>query len=132
MSTSPRTPRRRRRFSVDFKRARVKDFESGTFSVAQIGRLYTIRPEVLYRWIKQYSSLPPQNAIIVEVPNSQSAKLAAFEKRIAMLERALGNKQLQLEVAEAKLDILAEQGVNVKKKASSTKPSSGSVKSTDK
>ena len=130
MSTSPRTPRRRRRYSVDFKRARVNDFESGTFSVAQIGRLYSIRPAVLYRWIKQYSSLPPQNAIIVEVPNSQSAQLAAYEKRIAMLERALGNKQLELELSQAKLAILAEEGVNVQKKVSSTKPSAGSVKTT--
>lgn len=132
MSTSPRSPRRSRRFSVDFKRARVKDFESGTFSVAQIGRLYSIRTEVLYRWIKQYSLLPPKNAIIVEVPNSQAAKLEALEKRNALLERALGHKQIQLELAEAKLAILAEQGVEVKKKASITKPSSGSAKITDK
>lgn len=132
MSTSPRSPRRRRRFSVDFKRARVKDFESRTFSVAQIGRLYSIQEAVLYRWIKQYSSLPPQNAIIVEVPNSQAAKLEALEKRNALLERSLGNKQIQLELAEAKLAILAEQGIEVKKKASTTKPSSGSAKTTAK
>lgn len=132
MSTSPRSPRRRRRFAVDFKRARVKDFESGTFSVAQIGRLYGIQEAVLYRWIKQYTLLPPQNAIIVEIPNSQAAKLEALEKRNALLERALGNKQIQLDVAEAKLAILAEQGIEIKKKTSSTKPPSGSAKTTEK
>ena len=132
MSTSPRSLRRRRRFSVDFKRARVKDFESGTFSVAQIGRLYSIREAILYRWIKQYTLLPLQNAIIVEVPNSQSAKLEALEKRNALLERALGNKQIQLELAEAKLAILAEQGIEVKKKASTTEPSFRSAQTTDK
>jgi transposase len=132
MSSSPRSVNRHRRYSIDFKRARVKDFESGIFSVAQIGRLYKIQSSVLYRWLKQYSTLPHQTAIIVEVPNSQTAKVKALEDRVALLERALGNKQLELELSQAKLTILAEQGVNVKKKASSTKPSSESAKTNQK
>ena len=41
--------RPRRRFSLDFKRARVRDLESGTCLVSQMGRLYAIRTTVRYR-----------------------------------------------------------------------------------
>ncbi len=128
MSTSPYRTRRSRRYSADFKRARVKDFESGTFSVAQMSRLYEIADAVLYRWIKKYSTLPAQNAVVVEIPNSQMAKVKALEERVALLERTLGNKQLELDLANAKLALLAEDGVDVEKKVCSIAPSSSSVK----
>lgn len=120
MSYSPRRPRRHRRYSDDFRRARVKDFESGTFSVAQISRLYNIAETVLYRWIKKYTTLPQQNAVIMEVPNSQTAKVKALEERLALLERKLGQKQIELDFANAKLEILEEDGIDVKKKLSSS------------
>lgn len=128
MASSPRKLRTRRRYSLHFKRARVKDFESGTFTVPQMSRLYRIHPSVLYCWMKRYSSLPTPNAIIVEVPNSQTAKVKALEKRLALLERALGNKQLELDLANAKLALLAEDGIDVEKKVSSIEPSSESAK----
>lgn len=132
MSTFPHRLKRHRRYSTDFKRARVKDFESGTFSVAQMSRLYTVNSASLYKWIKKYSSLPPQNAIIMEVPNSQTAKLKALEERVALMERALGKKQIELDFANAKLTLLAEDGIDVKKKVSSIEASSGPVKTDQK
>lgn len=83
---------------------------------------------MIYRWIKKYTSLPAQNAVIVEVPDSQFAKVKALEERLALLERALGNKQLELDLANEKLAILAEQGIDVEKKASTTNPSSDCAK----
>jgi transposase-like protein len=128
MSYSPRRPQRRRRYSDDFKRARVKDFESGTFSVAQMSRLYKVGQTVLYRWIKKYTTLPQQNAVIMEVPNSQAAKVKALEERLALLERKLGQKQIELDFANAKLEILEEDGIDVKKKLSSSALLKESVK----
>ena len=129
MSTSLRTIRRRRRYGTDFKRARVNDFESGSFSVSQLSRLYGVAETVIYRWIKKYSTLPQENAVVVEIPDSQMAKVKVLEDRIALLERALGNKQLALDLAVAKLALLAQQGIDVEKKVCSTKPLPKSVKS---
>ena len=125
MSTSPRTTRNHRRYSSEFKRARVRDFENGTFSVAQLSRLYSINRTSLYNWIEKFSTLPKATAIIMEVPNSQTHRIERLEKRLAAAEQALGQKQLQLELANAKLAILEEQGVDVKKKVFSMKPSNG-------
>lgn len=128
MSYSPRPPQCRRRYSDDSKRARVKDFESGTFSVAQMSRLYKVAETILYCWIKKYTTLPDQNAVIMEVPNSQSAKVKALEERLALLERKLGQKQIELDFANAKLEILEEDGIDVKKKLSSSALLKESVK----
>ncbi|WP_116109421.1 transposase [Lewinella sp. IMCC34191] len=121
--------RPRRRFSLDFKRARVRDFESGTFSVSQMSRLYDIKGTVLYRWIKKFGqqATTPQ-AVIVEVPHSQTEKVKRLEARLAMLERLVGNKQIEIEFHKERLQLLAEEhGINVQKKVTSTPPSSDSA-----
>lgn len=121
--------RRRRRFSRDFKQARVRDFESGTFSVSQMSRLYDIRSTVLYRWIQQFGqqATTPQ-AVIVEVPHSQTEKVKSLEARIALLERLLGTKQIEIEFHKERLQLLAEEhGIDVEKKTTSTPPSSASA-----
>jgi len=40
-----------RRYSEEFKRSRVKDYESGEFTVLELGKLYSISPPIIYRWI---------------------------------------------------------------------------------
>jgi len=132
MSTSSRRPNVHRRFSKDFKRARVNDFESGNYTVAQMSRLYKITRATLYTWIKKHSTLPAQNAIIMEIPDSQTAKVKALEERVALLERALGVKQVELDLANTTLDLLAEDGVDIKKKRSSGELSSVCVKTPSK
>ena len=48
------------------------------------------------------------------------------------MERALGKKQIELDFANAKLALLAEDGIDVKKKVSSIEASSGPVKTDQK
>ena len=45
----------RRVFSETFKKARIKDYEKGTFTVLELSRHYQIQTVVLYRWIRKYS-----------------------------------------------------------------------------
>jgi transposase-like protein len=117
-------PKRRRRFSETFKKARVKDYEDGTFSVAQIGRLYSIHVNVIYRWLQRYSMYDQQKAIIVEVPNSQTEKVKLLEKRLAETERSLGQKQIKLDYYESLFEELRIAGIDVEKKTGFTTPSS--------
>ena len=124
-------PKRRRNYSETFKKARVKDYEEGTFSVAQMGRLYSIHVNILYRWISKYSAYDQQKAIIVEVPNSQTEKVKLLEKRVAELERSLGQKQIKLDYYESFIEELREAGIDVEKKSGLTTPLSGSCRNTD-
>jgi transposase len=124
-------PKRRRRFSETFKKARVKDYEDGTFSVAQIGRLYNIHVNVIYRWLQRYSMYDQQKAIIVEVPNSQTEKVKLLEKRLAEVERLLGQKQIKLDYYESLIEELGEAGIDVEKKSGFTAPLSDSWRNMD-
>jgi transposase-like protein len=108
----------------------VKDFESGTFTVSQMSRLYGVSDQALYNWIRKYSSIPSSQAVIVEVPNSQSERVKQLETRIAELERALGRKQIELDYQAELLRVLEENGVGVQKKGSATKPSADSSRKT--
>ncbi|NVO58703.1 transposase, partial [Rhodobacteraceae bacterium B1Z28] len=47
---------KRRKFSVEFKKSLVDEFESGKFSVCQLGRMHKIKPQVIYNWLYKYSS----------------------------------------------------------------------------
>jgi len=120
----------RRRYSQAFKQARVDDFESGTFSVAQMSRLYGIAPRVLYNWIHKYSRQPKQTAVIVEVPNSQTEKVKQLEARIAHLEQTLGKKQVELDFHKALLDEIKESGVDVTRRDFFSEASSDSCDDT--
>ncbi len=131
MSTSSsQKVRHHRRYSQEFRQARVDDFENGTFSVAQLSRLYHIRISTMYGWISRYSRYPKTSAVIVEVPKSQQEKVKRLESRVAELERLLGRKQIQLDYYEAFVDELQASGIDVKKKAFSSEPSPDSCYNT--
>lgn len=118
MSTSKKRIETKRRYSEEFRRSRVKEFERGTFSVGQLSRLYGMCEQSVYRWIEKYSDMPKKNAVIVEVPNSQSARLQGLERKVAELERALGQKQILLDYQVCMLEYLEGTGIDVKKKLS--------------
>lgn len=120
--------RTRRDFSKEFKLARVREYESGEYSVTELSRLFSIQSRVLYRWIHQYSNYNKKSAIIVEMKDSATKKLKDYEKRIADLERALGQKQLNIEFLEKMIELAKEEYNIDLKKNSATPPLNGSQK----
>lgn len=117
---------RRREFSKDFKRARIREYESGEYTVRELSRLFDIQTTVIYRWIHKYSSYNQRSTVIVEMKDSATKRLKDYEKRIAELERALGQKQLNIEYLEKMIDLAREQfGIDLKKN-SDTPPLNGS------
>ena len=122
MSTTPRKINTHRRYSEEFKKSRAKDFENGTFSVGQMSRLYKIGESILYTWIRKYGSIPHNQAIIMEVPNSQVEKVKQLEEKLLDLERALGRKQLELDYHKEFLKALQANGIDIEKKSTTTKP----------
>ena len=54
MKANVRLISKQRKFSEEFKKSIVNDFESGNFSVLQLERLYKIKGQIIYRWIYKY------------------------------------------------------------------------------
>lgn len=120
--------RKKRAYSEEFKRAIVKEFESGRTSVPQLEKLYKIRHKVIYDWIYKYSTFNDKSVRIIEMKDSSTKQIKELEKRVKELERAVGLKQLEIDYLEKLIDIAKEDlGVDIKKN-SDTPQSTGSAK----
>jgi transposase-like protein len=128
MNTNVRLIRKKRRFTDDFKKRLVAEYEKGRLSVLQLEKLYGISNSLIYRWIYQYSHLNEKGYRIIEMKQSSTSKLEHQERRIQELERLVGQKQITIEYLE-KLIELAKQDLQIDiKKNYDTSQSSGSVK----
>ena len=122
----------RRVFSEEFRKARVKEYETGEFSVKEIASLFDIQGVIIYRWIHRYSSYNKKRVILVEMKDSAKQKLKDYEKRIGDLERIVGQKQLNIDFLEKMIELAEQQySVDIKKKAN-TPLSLGSGKTSQK
>lgn len=86
--------RKRRRHSPEFKAQIVLEVISGAKTQAELARQHRIKPDLITRWRRQFL----ENASsIFEKGNQRNTE---SEVRIAELERALGKKTLELEMAK--------------------------------
>ena len=118
-------------FSEEFRKTCVKEYETGQFSVLELSKLYQIQTTVIYRWIHKYSAYNKRRIKVVEMADSSKQKLKELQKRIADLERIVGQKQLNIDFLEKMMEIAKEQyGIDIKKN-SDTPPSAGSEKTSN-
>lgn len=128
MSITNRVIRTPRKFTQDFKRQVVKEYESGTLSVRQLGRLYGLANQQIYNWIYKFSTFNEKGYRIVESKDSSANKLKEMEERIKELERSIGQKQIKIDFLEKMIDI-AKTDLNIDiKKNYDTSQSAGSGK----
>jgi transposase len=120
--------RKHRNFSEGFKRQLVSEFESGKYSVGQLEKLHGISNSLIYRWIYKYSKFNEKGYRIIEMKKSSTQKVKEMEKRIADLERALGQKQIKIDYLEKMIDIAMDEFKIDIKKNFNTPPSGGSDK----
>jgi transposase len=117
-----------RRFSEEFKKSIVSEFEKGNFSVLQLSRLHSVHFQTIYKWIYKFSTFNEKGYRIVEMEESTSKKLKDQEARIRDLERAVGQKQLKIDYLEKLIEIAGKDlGLDLKKN-SDTQLSSGTRK----
>ncbi len=122
------TVKSKRLFSEEFKKSCVKEYETGQFSVLELSKLYQIQTVVLYRWIYKFSAYNKRRIKVVEMTDSSKQKLKELQKRISDLERAVGQKQLNIDFLEKMIEIAKDQyGIDIKKNFN-TPPSAGSEK----
>lgn len=131
-STSPSTNRfklkQRRIFSVAFKQEIVDLLNRKESTIAAVSAQYDLHPNQLYAWLHRYSptNYHKSTRMVIE-HESDSLAAETLRKRVAELERLIGQKQIQVEYLEQIIaEASASYGVDLKKN-SATKPLSGSV-----
>ncbi len=108
--------RRRRRFSESFKLKVVKDYESCQFSALEMAKIYDLHVQTIYDWIYKYSNYNKRNVLVVEMKDSQAEKIKQMEARIKELERAVGQKQMNIDYLEKMIDLAKEHyNIDIKK-----------------
>ena len=123
--------RRRRVFSEDFKLKIVREYESGQYSVSELGIIYDIASQNIYEWIYKYSNYNKKSIQVVEMKDSQADKLKRMEARIKELERAVGQKQMNIDYLEKMIE-LAKEHYDIDIKKNSPTLHSGGSKTTKK
>ena len=112
MDKNIRLLRSHRKFTEDFKRKIVKEFEQGTLSVCQMSKLYGIANTQIYDWIYKFSIFNEKGTRIVEMKDSQTTKFKELEQRIKELEQNVGQKQIKIEFFKQMIE-LAKQEFNI-------------------
>src|ERR671912_66604 len=95
----------KRLFSEEFKKSVVNEFEGGKFTVKELSALYNVTAASIYLWIYRYSVYPKKAVKIVEMADSASQKLKELQKKIAELERVVGQKQLNIDFLEKMIEL---------------------------
>lgn len=118
--------RRKRIFSEEFKKQKVREIERKQTTIAEVSKAYQVRYNNVSKWVEKYGLCHQKGVRLVVEMESETKKLIALQARIAELERVVGQKQLLIDF-QSKMIELAEQeyGIDIKKNAGS-KPSSTS------
>jgi len=122
--------KKRRIFNESFKRARIKEYESGQLTVLEISRLYGINPQTVYLWIYKYSVYNKKSLKIVEEKDSGTRRVKQLQERIKELEQIIGKKQIRIDYLEKMIEIAKEElGIDIKKNYDTPRsPGSGKIK----
>ena len=132
MKANVRSIRKQRKYSIEFKKRIVTDFESGKFSVQQLERLHGVSEKSIYRWIYKFSTFSEKGFRIVEMKDSSNQKMKELEARVKELERTVGRKQIMIDYLEKMMEIAKDElDIDIKKNFG-TPQSTGSGKTNKK
>jgi len=116
MTTSER---RRRNFSESFKIKKVREIETGVTKISELCKAYEVSDTAVYKWINKYGIMKNKKERLVIESESDTQELLSLKKKVAELERIVGQKQLLIDFKDKMIDIAEEMyGVDIKKKFS--------------
>lgn len=123
MLKTGRRIKHKRLYSEDFKLKVVKAYESGERSVLELVRDYQLREQTVYGWIYRYSEYNKKCIQVVEMKDSQQAKIRALEKKVKELEQAVGRKQISIDYLEKMIELAQEHyAIDIKKNFDTPQP----------
>ena len=126
MKSNLKKVRKYRRYSEDFKKQLVSEYEIGRYSVVELERLHGITNSSIYSWLYKYSTFNKKGYRVVEMKDSSTKKLKDLEKRIKDLEGIIGRKQIRIDYLEKLIELAGDEYDIDLKKNCSTPQSTGS------
>lgn len=119
---------RHRIFSNEFKRSKISDLLEKKITVTELSRLYGVSRSAIYKWKTKFDPHYEAKTKVVIEMQSEAEKTKALLQRVVELERAIGQKQLEIDFKNKLIELASKElKVDIKKKYS-TKPLSGSEK----
>jgi transposase len=117
--------RERRIFSEEVKKKAVKDLVGKRTTIKALMNEHQISYQSVYTWLYKYSPYHEQKCTLVVQMKSEEIKNSELQKRIAELERVVGQKQLEIDFLNKLFEIgSSELGFDLKKNFS-TPPLNG-------
>lgn len=114
-----------RHFSTTMKMQKVREVESGETKVSEIVREYEVSFNTVYRWLKKYGVMKNKPERLIVEANSDTVKLLELKKKVAELERTIGQKQIQIDFKDKMIELAEEHyKIDIKKNFSIQQSSS--------
>lgn len=111
--------KKRRIFSENFRKEKVRELELGLTSPSELRKAYDVSYTSIYRWVAKFGSMKSKKEKLIVEVESDSARLLEMKRRIAELERAIGQKQLIIDFQQKMIELAEDEyGVDIKKKFS--------------
>ena len=111
MTTSDR---RRRRFSDSFKIQKVRELEMGKTKFSELCRQYEVSDTSVYKWLYKFGTMKDKKERFIIETDSDTKQLLELKKKVAELERIIGQKQIMIDFKDKMIDIAEETyGVDI-------------------
>lgn len=108
--------RRRRRFSVNFRKEQVSLIETGVVTIREVSRMYEVKAASIKRWLEAYGNKPLAEPIIIQSKKDYD-RLSELEKENKRLKELLGDQYVKLVYHQKLVEIAKEQlGYDFEKK----------------
>lgn len=118
--------RRVRHFSESFKIEKVREIESGQLKISELVKEHEVSYVSVSRWIKKFGTMKKKKpARIIVESESDTKKMLELQKRVAELERIVGQKQILIDFKDKMIELAEEHyKVDIKKNFSTQQSSS--------
>ncbi len=106
-----------RSFSKTFKESIVKDLVKGLVKIKDVCELHGVTRTSVYKWLYLYSDTQKGTKTVVQM-ESEEQKTKELYDRVSVLERVIGQKQLEIDYLSKLIEISSDDlGFDLKKKA---------------
>lgn len=97
-----------RTFSEEFKKAKIKELDEKLISIQELVTSYKISRTSIYKWLIKYSIHYQKGTKMVIELESESHKTKQLLQEKAELQRALGEKQMQLDLLNKLIEFASD------------------------
>ena len=109
--------RSNRYFSEELRREIVKKVEDNQLNVTEASREYSVSCSAIYKWIYRYSLHLKKGIRLVMEKKSHGERIKSLQEKVEALERAVGQKQMEIDILNKTLEFGSEEiGFDIKKK----------------